>query len=288
MSNVSGKAAIFGRMARVGQRLRLPITLAIILVAFTVLLLWERMFWTVREGEAAVLFNRFRGTDMAAIYGEGLQVIFPWNVLIIYNVKLQTVERDFRLLTKTGLPIDLKVAIRYRADIRTLPSLHTTVGQEYLEKVVIPETEAVLRRNVGQYDPEEIYTSERGLLESIVVAALTEAEDRFVLVDDVLIKSVNLPKPVQEAIENKQVFQQQEKAYQFRLAIERQEAERKRIEASGIRDAQKIVRESIDPQTLRWQGIQATRDLATSSNAKTVIIGSGANGLPIILGNDRP
>lgn len=288
MSDVSGKAARYGRMAQLSQKLQLPITLTVIILAFLVLLLWDRMFWTVRTGEAGVLFDRFRGTNMTTIHGEGLHVILPWNVLTIYNVKLQTVEREFRLLTKTGLPVDLKVAIRYRADIRTLPSLHTTVGQEYLDKVVIPETEAVLRRHVGQYDPEEIYTSERGLLESIVIAALTEAEDRYVLVDDVLIKSVTLPQPIQEAIENKQVYQQQEKAYRFRLAIERQEAERKRIEAIGIRDAQKIVRESIDAQTLRWQGIQATRDLATSSNAKTVIIGSGPDGLPLILGNDRP
>lgn len=288
MNQVSETAARYGRMADLRKKLQLPITLAIITLTFLILLLWDRMFWTVRTGEAGVLFDRFRGTEMTTIRGEGLHVILPWNVLTIYNVKLQTVERDFHLLTKTGLPVDLKVAIRYRADIRTLPSLHTTVGEDYLDKVVIPETEAVLRRSVGQYDPEEIYTSERGLLESIVVAALTESEDRFVLIDDVLIKSVSLPQPIQEAIESKQIYQQREKAYKFRLAIEHQEAERKRIEATGVRDAQKIVRESIDTQTLRWQGIQATRDLATSSNAKTVIIGSGPDGLPLILGNDRP
>jgi regulator of protease activity HflC (stomatin/prohibitin superfamily) len=261
--------------------------IALLILTIVFLLLASRMVLTIRSGEAGVLFRRFTGTETTRIYTEGLHVIFPWDIMYVYNTRLQTQERNFRTLTNTGLPLDLQVAIRYQPDIRLLAQLHTTVGPDYLNRVVIPEVEAVLRRFVGQYSPEEIYTTKRGLLDAIMINSITAAEQRFVNIDDVLIKMVTLPKPVADAIEKKQVYEQQEKEYVFRLAIERQEAERKRIEATGVRDFQRTIKETLDEQQLRWQGIQATRELATSPNAKTVVIGSGANGLPLILNPDR-
>lgn len=261
--------------------------IALLILAIITLLLASRMVLTIRSGEAGVLFRRFTGTETTRIYTEGLHVIFPWDVMYVYNTRLQTQERNFRTLTNTGLPLDLQVAIRYQPDIRLLAQLHTTVGPDYLNRVVIPEVEAVLRRFVGQYSPEEIYTTKRGLLDAIMINSITAAEQRFVNVDDVLIKMVTLPKPVADAIERKQVYEQQEKEYVYRLGIERQEAERKRIEATGVRDFQRTLKETLDEQQLRWQGIQATRELATSPNSKTIVIGSGANGLPLILNPDR-
>jgi regulator of protease activity HflC (stomatin/prohibitin superfamily) len=274
-----------------GQWLRrssVHLLIALLILTIVFLLLASRMVLTIRSGEAGVLFRRFTGTETTRIYTEGLHIIFPWDVMHIYNTRLQTQERNFRTLTNTGLPLDLQVAIRYQPDIRLLAQLHTTVGPDYLNRVVIPEVEAVLRRFVGQYSPEEIYTTKRGLLDAIMINSITAAEQRFVNIDDVLIKMVTLPKPVADAIEKKQVYEQQEKEYVFRLAIERQESERKRIEATGIRDFQKTLRETLDEQQLRWQGIQATRELATSPNTKTIVIGSGTNGgLPLILNPDR-
>lgn len=261
--------------------------LVLLALAIVILALWPRIVVTIRPGEAGVLFQRFTGTFMDKVYGEGLELLLPWDVMYIYNVRLQTVEREFKLLTNTGLPVTIRVAIRYQPDARLLPLLHTTVGPDYVEKVVIPETEAVLRRFVGQYEPEEIYTTKRGLLDAILMNSLTQAGARYIRIDDVLIKAVTLPEPVQKAIEEKLVYQQQEKAYVFRLGIEKQEAERKRIEAQGIRDYQHTIRETLDDRLLRWQGIQATRELATSPNAKTVVVGSGKEGLPLILGSDR-
>jgi regulator of protease activity HflC (stomatin/prohibitin superfamily) len=270
----------FSRRARDGAGY-LVIALLILLIAATILA--SRIVVTIRSGEAGVLFRRFTGTETTHIYGEGLHLIFPWDIMYVYNIRLQTEERDFTVLTSSGLPIDLKVAIRYQADIRLLTQLHVNVGPRYLQKIVLPEVEAVLRHFAGQYSPEEIYTTKRGLLDAISVNSITATEQRFVNIDDVLIKTVILPQPVAEAIEKKQVYEQQEKQFVYRLAIERQEAERKRIEATGIRDFQRTIKETLDEQQLRWQGIQATRELATSANAKTVVIGSGAGGLPIIL-----
>ena len=260
---------------------------ALLLIALLIasVLLWSRMVVSIRSGEAGVLYRFFSGTEMEQIYDEGVHLLWPWDRMFVYDMRLQTKEREYSLLTSSGLPVDLNVAVRYRPDIRMLPLLHVAVGPDYLEKVVFPETEAVLRRAVGQYGPEEVYTSKRGFLESIVVSSLSKVESRYVLIDDVLVKSVDLPVPVRDAIEQKLVLGEQEKAYQYRLAIEHKEAERKKIEAGGIQEYQRRVGETLTQDLLRWQGIQATRELATSNNAKTVVIGAGKDGLPIILGD---
>lgn len=266
------------------RRYDIYVLIGLVLLMIGAALLWPLMVVTIRSGEAGVMFRWFFGTEREQVYQEGTHLVMPWNTMYIYDVRLRTEERQYRLLTDSGLPVDLRVAIRYRPDIRMLPLLHVAVGPDYLNRVIFPETEAVLRREVGRYSPEEVYTSARGLLEKILISTLAQTEDRFVLVDEVLIKSVELPALVQEAIERKLVLSEQEKAYGYRLSIEVKEAERKRIEAVGIRDYQKTISETLTEDLLRWQGIQATKELATSPNAKTVVIGGGGDGLPIILG----
>ncbi|MGE4278080.1 MAG: prohibitin family protein [Magnetospirillum sp.] len=251
------------------------------------IVLWKRVVISIHSGQAGVLYSFFSGTDQGNIYDEGVHLIWPWNTMYIYDIRFQTREQNYSLLTNGGLPVNLKVAIRFQPDIRMLPLLHVAVGPDYVEKVVFPETEAALRRAVGQYGPEEVYTSHRGFLESVVVSSLSKMENRYVIVDDVLVKSVDLPATVRDAIERKLALHEEEKAFQYRLSIEQKEAERKRIEAQGIQTYQQIISKSLTPDLLRWQGIQATRELATSQNAKTVVVGSGKDGLPLILGGDR-
>lgn len=276
-------------LLRIQKRRQVNIVLSLMLVAVLglVFVFWDRIVILIRSGESGVLYDVFSGTDMEEIYGEGLHIIWPWNRMHVYNVRLQTKERTFQLLTRGGLPIDMKIAIRYRPDIRLLPLMHVTLGPSYLDKVVFPETEAVLRRAVGQYSPEEVYTSKRGFLETLVISSLLNVEDRYVIIDDVLVRSVELPELVRKAIENKLALLEERKAYTYRLEIEHKEAERKKIEAGGIKDYQNIIKQSLTSDLIRWQGIQATKELATSPNAKTVVIGAGKDGLPIILGGDR-
>ena len=276
-------------LLRIQKRRQVNIVLSLMLVAVLglVFVFWDRIVILIRSGESGVLYDVFSGTDMEEIYGEGLHIIWPWNRMHVYNVRLQTKERTFQLLTRGGLPIDMKIAIRYRPDIRLLPLLHVTLGPSYLDKVVFPETEAVLRRAVGKYSPEEVYTSKRGFLETLVISSLLNVEDRYVIIDDVLVRSVELPELVRKAIENKLALLEERKAYTYRLEIEHKEAERKKIEAGGIKDYQNIIKQSLTSDLIRWQGIQATRELATSPNAKTVVIGAGKDGLPIILGGSN-
>ncbi|TYC75467.1 prohibitin family protein [Stappia sp. BW2] len=271
------------------RRRQLQLYLFIMLLAFGVALavLWNRIVITVHSGEAGVLYRWVSGTEMNQIYGEGLHILWPWNRMYIYNVRLQTKERNYTMLTKDGLPIDLQIAVRYQPDLRLLPLLHVTVGPEYLDKVVFPETEAVLRRAVGQYTPEQVYTSKLGFLESVVISSLTSVEDRYVIVDNVLVRNVELPAAVRLAIERKLTLSEEQKAYRYRIEIEQEEAKRKAIEAGGIQQYQDTIKKSLTENLLRWQGVQATKDLATSPNSKTVVIGSGKDGLPIILGGDR-
>ena len=272
---------------RRARRLRAYLLLVLTTLSVVLVLFWGRIVVPIRSGEAGVLYRFFSGTEMDRIYGEGVHIIWPFDRMHIYNVRYETKERDYSLLTKDGLPVDLKVAIRYRPDLRMLPLLHVTVGPSFLDKVVFPETEAVLRRAVGQYGPEEVYTSKRGFLESIVVSSLTSMEDRYVVIDDVLVRSVQLPPMILAAIERKLTLLEEQKAYAYRLEIETREAQRKAIEAGDIKAYQDIVKQSLTPDLLRWQGIQATRDLAASPNSKTVVIGAGKDGMPLILGGDR-
>lgn len=269
------------------RRRQTAFLLALVVFVGGFLLLWDRVVVQIRSGESGVLYRFFTGTEMERIYGEGVHIMWPFNRMYIYNVRLQTRERAYEMLTNVGLPVTLKVAVRYRPDLRLLPLLHVTVGPDYLEKVVFPETESVLRRAVGQYGPEEVYTSKRGFLESIVVSSLTNVEDRYITIDDFLVRSVELPQMVRDAIERKLTLLEEQKAYVYRLRIESEEAKRKAIEASGIKAYQDIVKQSLTADLLRWQGIQATKELATSPNAKTVVIGAGTDGMPLILGGDR-
>ncbi|WP_193173343.1 prohibitin family protein [Nisaea nitritireducens] len=271
------------------NRRKLEIFLISVLVAIGVLVLWPFVVITIHSGEAGVMFRRFSGTELDKVYPEGLYTIWPWNRMYVYNARVQTVSRTIEALTEGGLPIKLTVVIRYRPDYKTLTLLHTQVGPDYVDKVVLPETISELRRNIGNYDPVEVYTTKRGLLDRIVLGALEQNERRFVTIDDVMIRSVELPEPIRKSIEEKLVYEQKQLAYKFRLRLEEKEADRKRIESRGIRDYNKTVQESLTKDIIRWQGVNATRELATSPNAKTVIIGSGPDGLPIILGNaDAP
>ncbi|WP_321505375.1 prohibitin family protein [Breoghania sp.] len=269
------------------RRFQLYFLIVLVALGLGLALLWNRIVITVQSGEAGVLYRWVSGTEMSRIYGEGLHIIWPWNRMAIYNVRLQTKERNYTMLTKDGLPIELQIAVRYKPDLRLLPLLHVTVGPEYLDKIVFPETEAVLRRAVGQYTPEEVYTSRLGFLETVVISSLTSVEDRYVIVDNVLVRNVELPTAVRLAIERKLTLSEEQKAYKYRLEIEQKEAERKAIEAEGIRKYQDIVKRSLTEDLLRWQGVQATKELATSPNSKTVVIGAGKDGMPLILGGDR-
>jgi regulator of protease activity HflC (stomatin/prohibitin superfamily) len=257
---------------------------SLLLFLFFLVYFWPMIFITVHAGQSGVLYKRFLGgTVVDHIYGEGFHIIFPWDIMTIYDVRYQTVPHRLDVLSNKGLKIQVLLTIRYRPETEVLGVLHQVVGPDYLKKVVIPEVEAVLRTVLGQYDADEIYTTKKGVIQQVVNESLEQVSQRFVKIDDVMITGVELPLKIKEAIEAKLEEQQLAEAYVFKLAREKQEAERKRIEASGIRDYNNMIEASLSEKVLKWKGVEATRDLAKSPNAKMVVIGGGKDGLPVIL-----
>lgn len=275
------------RRARVWIQENTPYIVVIsLVVTLLVVFLWPRIFITINAGEAGVLYKRFTiGTVTDYVYPEGLHIIFPWDVMHIYDARVQLVKHKFKVLTNQGLPVYLKIAIRFHPEYELIGVLHQKIGPDYVNKIIIPQIESVMRRNIGKYTPEDIYTNKEGVLSNIIVLALEETGRKYVRISDIIIRSLDLPPPVAQSIEDKLVYEEQFKAYVYILEKEKQEAERKRIEAKGIHDYHTIIAETLDDKMLTWQGILATTKLSESENSKMLIFGNkGTEGLPLILG----
>jgi regulator of protease activity HflC (stomatin/prohibitin superfamily) len=254
-----------------------------LVVLFLIIFFYPYVFFTIESGHAGVIFRRFfGGTVTSHVRDEGFQVIPPWDKLIIYDVRVQQVEHNFHVLSSNGLDISVVVSIRYRPKVELLGVLHKEVGPEYVEKIVIPEVQALVRQVFGQYTPEEIYTTKRSLIEQTLQEALGQIAEKYVSLDDLLLKAIILPPAIEAAIEAKLVEEQRALEMKFRIEREKQEAERKVIEAEGVDVAQQIIGQSLSSMLLSYKGIEATLNLAMSHNAKVVVVG-GNNGLPLIL-----
>lgn len=257
-----------------------------LLLLLLLVVLWSRILIVVKPGQAGVLYRMLTtGTVTDHIYPEGLHILLPLNTMTIYDTRVQIVFHEFDVLTSSGLPIKLKLAVRYQPIYELLGVLHQQVGPDYANKIILPQIESVLRRNIGSYTPEDIYTNREGVLSKIITLALEEVGRKYIQVDDIIIRSVELPESVRKSIESKLVNEQQFLAYQFKLKAEQEEAKRKEIEAAGVDAYQKIISSSLTDKLIEWHGIQATLELAKSPNAKVVVVGSSKNGLPIILGD---
>ena len=244
------------------------------------------MTTSVGSGERGVKYSRISGTDLGSVYGEGLHVFMPWEHMVVYDVRYRSNDERLEALTANGLTIQMDVSVRYRPDPRALPQLHTSLGPEFYERLVLPELRSASREVVGHYTPEDLYSTRRIELQQRIAQRVAQvAQRQHIGVEAVLIRDVVLPQQIRAAIETK--LQEEQRVQQLTFTIERtrREAEQRRIEAEGQAVAQRILDASLTPALLRWEGIRATRELAQSPNAKVVVIGD-ADGLPLILGND--
>lgn len=257
---------LFSRFKSLSIHLIIPVLIALIVVVYFA----NRTFIFVHPGEAAVLWSRFfGGTRTNYVYPEGFHAILPWDVMHIYNVRIQQIAEELDVLTNTGLEIHLYLSIRYQPDYQLLGVLHQQVGPDYPQTVILPEIKSVLREIIGTMGAEEVYTTGRRVIIEAINQAIEQISQRYIMVDKVLIERIELPTSVAEAIRFK---------IEQRHRIEAQEAiaEQRRIEGQGIRDQFQIVNEALhDEKILKWRGIEATLKLAESENAKVVIIGSG-------------
>lgn len=267
-----------------------PRLVTIAIVAFVGLILIVAlsgsMFVTIDPGHKGVMFYPLgSGLDSENTYGQGLHFKAPWNKMFIYDVRILEQTEDMDVLARNGLTIHIDLSFRYRVEESEIGYLHDEIGTDFANVVVIPEIRSATRKVIGKYLPEELYSTKREVIQEEVFAYTDSVlTTRHVQLDAVLIRSVTLPAKIKEAIEAKLKQEQESAEYEFRIAKETKEAERKRIEAQGIKDFQDIVSEGISEKLLKWKGIEATQDLAKSPNSKMVIIGGGEDGLPVILG----
>lgn len=251
-----------------------------LIAAFLVIWLWRSIFISIDAGHAGVRWSRFTGTVHSAQYGEGVAVIFPWDRMYVYPVRVQSKTDSLTMLTRDGLSVNLVVTTRFYPNVRNLALLHSTVGPDYRDKIVLPEVVTSLRRVIGNRTPEQIYSEDEFVLQrEIVATARAELDSTFVVLDEVLIQRLTLPEQLQNAIRDKLSMEQAALAYVFRLQAETSEAERKRREAQGIRDFELVSGIPI----LRWRGLAVTEELAKSPNSKLVVIPAGSESLPVIL-----
>ena len=262
--------------------------IAAVVVLIVILLFGGKMFLIVEAGERGVIFRPYStGLDKENIYSEGFHVIAPWNDMYIYNVREQQREETMDVLDKNGLSINTDVTVRFNPVFNKIGYLHQQFGVNYINVLVVPEVRSSVRQVAGRYTAEEIYSTKRAEVEQAIITETKQTlGENFIDMKALLIRSINLPTQIKTAIESKLQQEQEALAYEFRLKREESEAERRRIEAEGIAAYNRIINASLTDKILQQRGIEATTSLAESPNSKVIVIGSGKDGLPLILGGN--
>jgi len=328
-------AGLFGDRSPASQRAwrrfvsrHLPgISVLLLLAMLLTMVMFPYVVITVPSGMVGVLWKRFnsydlycwcfvgRGTivDPRELRDEGLHVIWPWDKLYLYSLRLQSDTQTYNAITKDGVNVSAQINVRFQLLHNYVGVLHKFIGPAYVATVLSPEIGSRTREVIAQFTAQEVYTSRESIqdkirdeaqkslsshLNSLVQPEAMEQPDpkhyndflqNSIQILDTLVLSIELPPAITSAInrQTQQYYENQE--YKYRVEREAQESTRKQIEANGIAAFQKTVSQGISDSYLRWRGIEATLALAQSPNSKIVVIGSGKDGLPIILGNvDTP
>jgi regulator of protease activity HflC (stomatin/prohibitin superfamily) len=252
-------------------------------IALVVLLFWSVV--TVPTGHVAVitLFGKVTGT----VLPEGIHLINPLAAAQVMSVQTQEFKETASVPSSEGLMMTLDTSLLLRLDAKRAADVLQKIGMDYTKNVVEPMLRSAIRDVTAKHSANALYTGGREEVQQKIQEMLfKELGDRGIFVENVLLRDVQLPAMLKTSIEQKQQAEQESLRMSFILQKEKQEAERKRIEAQGIADFQRIVAAGISQQLLEWKGIEATEKLASSPNSKVVVIGSGKSGLPLILGGN--
>ncbi len=302
------------------------VSVIVMMCLLIVVVLWPYVVITVPSGKVGVLWKRFNGIDIYCwcwvgrgtvldpreLREEGLHIIWPWDRLYLYDLRLQSNTQTYNAISKDGVNVGAQISVRYQLLHNSVAVLHKFIGPDYLNSVIAPEIGSQAREVIAQYTAEEVYTSRETIqkqirdnaqkslaanLNKLVQPEAMEQPDpkhyneflqNAIQLLDTLVLSIELPPEIVAAINRQTEQYYMINEYKFRVQREAEESKRKQIEADGIAAFQKTVSQGISDSYLRWRGIEATLALAQSPNTKIVIIGSGKDGLPIILGNDVP
>ena len=238
---------------------------------------------TVPAGHVGV--KDFFGNVSSDALTPGIHVVVPLTRVVRMSMQTQEIKEVAEVPSKEGLILSLETSLLYQLDPARAPDIYRTVGAEYAGTIVEPQFRSAIREITASYEAKALYSAERERIATEIFTLFRRlASDRGIIVQQVLLRKIGLPPVVANAIQEKLRREQEAEQMKFVLQKEQQEAERKRIEAQGIADFQRIVAQGISAQLLEWKGIEATEKLAGSSNTKVVVIGNTKTGLPIILG----
>lgn len=257
--------------------------LLIVVVVFS-----NATFLTIEASERGVLFRRFSGgLDKEHIYTPGFHVVAPWNNMNVYDVREQQAEESMEVLSSNGLNITVDVTIRFNPVYNKIGDLHEKFGKGYAESLVRPEVRSSVRKIIGRFDPEALYSTKRDEAQQLIHDDLSKSlKANYVDLRATLIRGIQLPERVKNAIEEKIQAEQSALKYEYILQQERKEAERKIIEARAKAESNQILNASLTDKILKDKGIEATLKLADSPNSKVIIVGGNGDGLPLILGGN--
>ncbi|HMN90836.1 MAG TPA: prohibitin family protein [Saprospiraceae bacterium] len=268
---------------------KLITTGVVVFIVFIVILIFSNAtFLTINAGERGVLFKRFAGgLDKENLYTPGFHVIAPWNTMYVYDVREQQVEEPMEVLSNNGLNIQVDITVRFNPKFDKIGELHEIFGKDYANTLVRPEVRSSVRKIIGRYQPEELYSSKREEVQQAIHKDLQVVlNTNYVDLRATLIRNITLPDKVKTAIEEKIQAEQLALKYEYILQQERKEAERRIIEAEAKAKANQILNASLTSNILKDKGIEATLQLANSPNSKVIVVGGNGDGLPLILGGN--
>jgi len=253
------------------------------IAAFLLVILIFSSVTRVGTGHVGVLtlFGKVTGETL----GEGMHLINPLKTNNELSIQTQTLKESASVPSSEGLMMSLDTSLIYHLNPDRAAEVFQKIGADYENVVVEPTLRSAIREATASHTANALYTGEREMVGKQIYDQVTaQLNQRGLSVENVLLRDIQLPATLKAAIEAKQQAEQESLAMNFRLQKETQEAQRKRIEAAGVRDFQQIVAQGITPSLLEWKGIEATENLAKSANSKVVVIGNNKNGLPLILG----
>lgn len=273
----------YGKVVDTGGNPVARLVLAAVVVVVLIILFFSSVT-TIRTGHVGVL-SLFGRVETGVVLHEGIHLVNPLKSVREVSVQTQQIKETASVPSSEGLVVGLDTSLIFRLNPNKAAEVIQTIQQPYEETLVEPTLRSTIRSVTAAHTANALYTSAREQVAAQIQVELEkELAPRGIVVEKILLRDIQLPATLRASIELKQQAEQESLAMSFRLQKEKQEADRKRIEAEGIRDFQRTVAQGISDQLLTWKGIEATETLAKSPNAKVVIVGSSKNGLPLILG----
>jgi len=264
------------------QAVKTSMNLAAAITAIALLGAFAQTVTVVPAGHVGVV--DFFGIVSDNTLKAGINIINPLAKVEKFSIQTKELKEVMQVLSREGLTIGLEISALYRLEPDSAASVYKKIGVDFEDIVLKPQFRSVSRAVTANFAASALYSTEREALGVNIMSELSSiVAVRGITIESTPLRNVALPTQLTEAIEQKQRADQESQRMEFILTKERQEADRKRVEAQGVADFQRIVATTISEQLLRWKGIEATMKIAESPNAKVVIIGSGKDGLPVIL-----